>query len=345
MSFQPILTNINYGDSQDGLFKKLFAHIDSSLNISNYNFSACSLHFDIEDAHDAICHINKQERDDLNTLYQKDQFEYINTMLWKFLQTNPKTKSKLDLCDQIIVLMTKKSDLSIAEIDAFIKRESNFRSFKSLKKNILDLHHVDFDEYKAFREGTLKQFHEQQYLDVDFTLIPLTYQYPILKKLTHKIFIEIHPYMNKDISHKYIQTARESARSMFMERLYSSHKIKLLYDALVLYKYYIDIKNHYLEEKSNQTITKKIKFKGYEVAKRYYNCHILQKFGFSFAFKKDNQKLESPKSLNNEAKIIVGIIETNEKMLFTNFKFIDRKRVLAEVEKFLKLPSIGILET
>lgn len=341
MSFKPILTNTNYAEKQNELFKKLFAHVDNSIDTSRCDFSICNLHFDIEVPQDVVSYIDTQERNDFQELYQKDKFEYANTILWKFLLTNPETKSKFALCDKIITSMRETPRLTTSEIDTFIKKQSSFRSLRSLKKNILDLHHIDFDEYKAFREGTLQEFHAQQCLNNNQTLIPLTYQYPIFKKLTRKIFIEIHPYMNKDISQKYIEKARSSARSMFMERLYSSHQIKLLYDALVLYKYYIDIKNRYLDEKSNLTMSKKMRFKGYEGAKRYYNFHILQEFGFSFIYKEASQDEESPKSLHNNAKNVVRKIETNEKMIFTNFKFVDRKRVLATIEKFIKLPNIG----
>lgn len=179
------------------LSTQILHEIDGSLDQTLFDLDNIEINYDIENPLEIPCQINKNDFNQLEVLYKKDQFEFINTILWGFLQTNPSTKSTLDLLDEMIAL-SKNIDMSDSELDAFIQNRSNFKSFLAYKTRIAKLHGIDFDEYKAYRQDKLINFKKQQFEEQKLLHIPLVYKIPILKKISAPAYIEIHSGMNED---------------------------------------------------------------------------------------------------------------------------------------------------
>lgn len=300
------------------LSSQILSEIDLSIDQSLFNLSKIEINFDLENPLETPCYINKQEFIELEKLYQKDQFEFVNTILWGFLNTNSTTKAIQKFLDNIIATFPNQ-DITDNSIDVFIQQNTNYKSFGSYIAYVEKNYGINFQEYKAYRQGKLNAFKQQQIVDQQHAHIPLVYQMPILGKISTPIYIEVYAGMTESDMLSRIKNASAFKQPNLISSFPSKNRVRILYDALVLYKYM----NH-------------TNFQ-FEKAVRYYNFHVLQVYGVSPALSKHYISLRDRAKSSN----LVGEIVTNDEFELTRNKASERKKVISSIEKALELPKIG----
>lgn len=308
--------------------KEALYYVDSNIDFLKYHPSLLRIEFDIENPYDLPRYANKKDITEYLKLYDEDQFEFLNTILWEFLLINPKTREKIELLNEISML----ADMPESELDTIVKEKSNFsfKSFKSFKLRMLEDHGIDFYEYQTYRYERLKVANIQPCPESRATLILLSSKYPIIKKISSQIFIEIHPFMSDKHISKHINSINKFKLPKLLKNLPTQNRAIILCDALLLYKYYAGAKMN-----NKQNISQQRYSASWEGAKRYFNCHILQEFGLSTTLEKTSEIAKI------RTKGLMCKIETVEKYELKNDKFLERKRVIKVIESSLKLPNIG----
>lgn len=300
------------------LSSQILSEIDPSIDQSRFNLPNLELNFDLENPLDTPCYIHTQEYIELEELYKKDQFEFINTILWEFLNTNATTQSLLKFLDDLIAAFPDQN-VSSSEIDAYIRENTRYKSFTSYKTHIEKTHGIDFEEYKAYRQGKLHTYKQQEIQKNKPIHIPLIYTLPVLKKISMPMYIEIEAGMSEnDIMHR-LKNSCSLNQPTLLSMFPAKNRVRILYDALILYKY-----------------MKHTNFQ-FEKAVRYYNFHVLQIYGVSTVLSKHYISLKDRTKSNN----LVGKIVTNYDFELTRNKATERKKVISAIEKAFELPKIG----
>lgn len=299
------------------LSSQILSEIDPSLDQSLFNLAGLEINFDLENPFDTPCYIDKQEYATLDDLFDKDQFEFINVILWEFLYLNPITKSILVLLDNLIATFPEQYP-SNNDLDRFIQCNTRFKSFASYTARIEKDHGINFEEYKAYRQGRLTDFKQQPFAGQKPIHLSLVYKMPILKKISSPVFVEIDAGMTENDILNRIKNSSVLKQPDLFNSFPSKNRVRILYDALTLYKYM----NH-----TNFQFDK---------ALRYYNFHALQVYGVSTTPKHYISLKDRAKSNN-----LLSNIVTNDDFELTRNKAKERKKVISAIEKALELPKIG----
>jgi len=142
------------------LSSQILSEIDPSIDQSQFDLANIKINFDLENPLETPCYINKEEFIVMEELYQKDQFEFINIILWSFLNTNLTTKTILNSLDDLITAFPNQNTPD--DIDVFIQQNTRYKSFNSYITSIEKAYGINFAEYKAYRQGKLNIFKQQQ---------------------------------------------------------------------------------------------------------------------------------------------------------------------------------------
>lgn len=297
------------------LSSQILSEIDPSLDQSLFNLSNLEINFDLENPLDAPCYINKEEFIQMEELYRKDQFEFINTILWHFLDTNPTTKDIVSFLDNLIAAFPDQN-MPDESIDIFVRQNTRYKSFRSYVEHVEKAHGIHFEEYKAYRQGNLNKFKQKQAANQSTFHVPLIYQIPILGKISTPMYIEVYAGMTENDILNRIKNSSILEQPNLLSSFPSKNRARILYDALILYKYM----NH-----TNLQFDKAV---------RFYNFHTLQTYGVSTELSKHYISLKDRAKNSN----LVSQIVTNTDFELTRNKASERKKVISAIEKALELP-------